>query len=178
MSNMIFSILLAFGAGVSIVIQQALNSNLRTELNSAAWSGFVSYSAGLACMALLVIALRVATTFGDVLILAAGFLVLPPRSDVSSAATTIKRLTGAQLAGMPAPDTTHDGKLVLDRVLTDGDTIEVDGLTLRAVHTPGHSSNHLCFLLEETGMLFTGDHIMQESHIEGLEAPRTLAGCG
>ena len=58
MSNMIFSILLAFGAGVSIVIQQALNSNLRTELNSAAWSGFVSYSAGLACMALLVIALR------------------------------------------------------------------------------------------------------------------------
>nr|AIA15339.1 Protein of unknown function, DUF606 [uncultured bacterium] len=58
MSNMIFSILLAFGAGVSIVIQQALNSNLRTELNSAAWSGFVSYSAGLACMTLLVIALR------------------------------------------------------------------------------------------------------------------------
>lgn len=58
MSNMIFSILLAFGAGFSIVIQQALNSNLRTELNSAAWSGFVSYSAGLACMALLVIALR------------------------------------------------------------------------------------------------------------------------
>lgn len=58
MSNMIFSILLAFGAGVSIVIQQALNSNLRTELNSAAWSGFVSYAAGLACMALLVIALR------------------------------------------------------------------------------------------------------------------------
>jgi transporter family-2 protein len=58
MSNMIFSILLAFGAGVSIVIQQALNSNLRTELNSAAWSGFVSYSAGLACMALLVVALR------------------------------------------------------------------------------------------------------------------------
>ena len=58
MSNMIFSILLAFGAGVSIVIQQALNANLRIELNSAAWSGFVSYSAGLACMALLVIALR------------------------------------------------------------------------------------------------------------------------
>ncbi|MBN9008017.1 MAG: DMT family transporter [Rhizobiales bacterium] len=58
MSNLIFSILLAFGAGVSIVIQQALNSNLRTELNSAAWSGFVSYAAGLACMALLVIALR------------------------------------------------------------------------------------------------------------------------
>jgi hypothetical protein len=43
-----------------------------------------------ASASVLVIALRVATTFGDVLILAAGFLVLPPRSDVSSAATTIR----------------------------------------------------------------------------------------
>jgi len=58
MSNVIFSILLAVGAGVSIVIQQTLNANLRTELNSAAWSGFVSYAAGLACMAVLVIAFR------------------------------------------------------------------------------------------------------------------------
>ncbi|MBS0532273.1 MAG: DMT family transporter [Proteobacteria bacterium] len=58
MSNMIFSVLLALGAGVSIVIQQALNANLRADLNSAAWSGFVSYAVGLACMALLVLALR------------------------------------------------------------------------------------------------------------------------
>jgi transporter family-2 protein len=58
MSNMIFSILLAIGAGVSIVIQQALNASLRTDLNSTAWSGFVSYTVGLACMVLLVLALR------------------------------------------------------------------------------------------------------------------------
>jgi transporter family-2 protein len=58
MSNMIFSILLAIGAGVSIVIQQALNASLRTDLNSTAWSGFVSYAVGLACMVLLVLALR------------------------------------------------------------------------------------------------------------------------
>ncbi len=49
---------LAVVAGVSIVIQQALNSNLRMALNSAVWSGFVSYVVGVACMALLALALR------------------------------------------------------------------------------------------------------------------------
>jgi glyoxylase-like metal-dependent hydrolase (beta-lactamase superfamily II) len=41
----------------------------------------------------------------------------------------------------------------------------LDGVSLRAVHTPGHASNHLCFLLTETGMLFTGDHVMQGSTV-------------
>ncbi|WP_373318332.1 DMT family transporter [Methylobacterium haplocladii] len=51
-------LLLAVAAGVSIVVQQALNANLRISLNSAAWSGFVSYAVGLACMVLLAAALR------------------------------------------------------------------------------------------------------------------------
>jgi transporter family-2 protein len=49
---------LAALAGVSIVMQQVLNANLRATLSSAAWSGFVSYLVGLACMALLVVVLR------------------------------------------------------------------------------------------------------------------------
>lgn len=49
---------LAALAGVSIVVQQVLNANLRTALNSAAWSGFMSYFVGLGCMALVVTALR------------------------------------------------------------------------------------------------------------------------
>ena len=49
---------LAIAAGVSVVIQQALNANLRSALHSAAWSGFISYAVGLACMALLVLAFR------------------------------------------------------------------------------------------------------------------------
>ena len=51
-------VLLALLAGVSIVVQQALNANLRAALGSAAWSGFASYLVGLLCMALLVLALR------------------------------------------------------------------------------------------------------------------------
>ncbi|MDP4023457.1 DMT family transporter [Methylobacterium sp. NEAU 140] len=55
--TLIFSLLAAL-AGVGIVVQQVLNANLRTALNSTAWSGFASYAVGLACMALLVAALR------------------------------------------------------------------------------------------------------------------------
>jgi bacterial/archaeal transporter family-2 protein len=50
--------LLAIAAGISIVIQQTLNANLRSALNSAAWSGFISYAVGLACMGLLALAFR------------------------------------------------------------------------------------------------------------------------
>lgn len=96
--------------------------------------------------------------------------------DHASAAATLQQATGAKIAAMArvpnahisqalAPFAEHDVKLVLDRPLADGDTVEVDGCSLRAVHTPGHASNHLCFLLLETGMLFTGDHVMQGSTV-------------
>ncbi len=58
MPGLALPVLLAVAAGVSIVVQQVLNSNLRTALNSAAWSGFVSYFVGVVCMALLALALR------------------------------------------------------------------------------------------------------------------------
>jgi transporter family-2 protein len=58
MLNVVFLSILAVLAGVSVAIQQLLNANLRTALDSAAWSGFVSYFIGVACMALLAFALR------------------------------------------------------------------------------------------------------------------------
>jgi bacterial/archaeal transporter family-2 protein len=58
MTGLALPVLLAIAAGASIVVQQVPNSNLRTALNSAAWSGFVSYLVGVACMALLALALR------------------------------------------------------------------------------------------------------------------------
>jgi len=58
MNNLIWPALLTFGAGVSVLVQQALNANLRTELNSAAWSGFTSYFLGVVFMVCLAAVLR------------------------------------------------------------------------------------------------------------------------
>ena len=46
----------------------------------------------------------------------------------------------------------------VDRPLLDGDTFRVGGLTVRAVHTPGHTAGHTCYFVEETRLLFTGDN--------------------
>jgi glyoxylase-like metal-dependent hydrolase (beta-lactamase superfamily II) len=43
--------------------------------------------------------------------------------------------------------------------------VQLGDISLRALHTPGHASNHLCYLLEQTKMLFTGDHVMQGSTV-------------
>jgi glyoxylase-like metal-dependent hydrolase (beta-lactamase superfamily II) len=47
-----------------------------------------------------------------------------------------------------------------DVLVGDGDLVEGDGWTLEAVHTPGHASNHLCYLFREEGVLFSGDQVM------------------
>ena len=56
----------------------------------------------------------------------------------------------------------HDlvaGSVTVDRVLTDGDALDAGGLTLRVIHTPGHSSGSVSLWLEEDGVLFAGDAI-------------------
>ena len=58
----------------------------------------------------------------------------------------------------PRADASFDGDYSPDRVLDDGDLLEIDGETVAAVATPGHTSNHLCFSYR--GALFSGDHVM------------------
>jgi transporter family-2 protein len=58
MITVLLPLILAIMAGASIVVQQLLNTNLRVALNSAVWAGFMSYFVGVACMALLALALR------------------------------------------------------------------------------------------------------------------------
>jgi len=86
--------------------------------------------------------------------------------DHSPAAAALKHATGAQVAGaVCAQDGRQDEGFVPDRVLGDGDIVSIEGATFRAVHTPGHVCNHLCYLLEEQKLLFTGDHVMQGSTV-------------
>ena len=53
-----------------------------------------------------------------------------------------------------------DQDFVPDVAVGDGDEIAGDGWTVEVVHTPGHTSNHVCFALKEEKVLFTGDHVM------------------
>lgn len=87
--------------------------------------------------------------------------------DHSPLARALKAATGAQVLGFGAipDDGRQDETFAPDRVLRDGDAVACGAYRLRAVHTPGHASNHLCYLLEDRGMLFTGDHVMQGSTV-------------
>jgi glyoxylase-like metal-dependent hydrolase (beta-lactamase superfamily II)/8-oxo-dGTP pyrophosphatase MutT (NUDIX family) len=86
--------------------------------------------------------------------------------DHSPGATALREVTGAQIAGRSSrADSPHDAHVAFDRVLSDGDVVQCDGAELQVVHTPGHASNHLCYLLPETRMLFTGDHVVQGSTV-------------
>jgi glyoxylase-like metal-dependent hydrolase (beta-lactamase superfamily II)/8-oxo-dGTP pyrophosphatase MutT (NUDIX family) len=84
--------------------------------------------------------------------------------DHSPGAAGLKAATGAQLLGMTAPEG-QDATFKPDFVLENGQRVDLGGVSLRAIHTPGHASNHLCYLLEQTNMLFTGDHVMQGSTV-------------
>lgn len=86
--------------------------------------------------------------------------------DHSPAAKALADATGAKVMGKPAPEHgRQDSGFSPSELLNDGDRVKIDSLTLRALHTPGHASNHLCYLLEDTGLLFTGDHLMQGSTV-------------
>jgi len=86
--------------------------------------------------------------------------------DHSPGAAWLSERTGARVYGLPAPDDGHqDPSYAPDGGLSDGERLEAGGETLRVLHTPGHASNHVCLLLEEAGLLFTGDHLMSGSTV-------------
>ena len=86
--------------------------------------------------------------------------------DHSPGAAALKARTQAVVLGQPAPRDEHqDDSYRPDGTLDDGDVIEVSGAGVRALHTPGHASNHVCLLLEPEGWLLTGDHLMGGSTV-------------
>ena len=87
--------------------------------------------------------------------------------DHSPASRPLAERTGAPIIGCaplaletvgPRADASFDGDYAPERVLADGEALDLEGKTITAVATPGHTSNHLCFAYE--GALLTGDHVM------------------
>jgi len=94
-------------------------------------------------------------------------LVTHTHKDHSPAAQAVRAATRAPLFGRVADHPEwQDAAFVPDTVLAHGERVVLgDNCTLRVVHTPGHASNHLCYLLEQEQLLFTGDHLMQGSTV-------------
>ncbi|MFG5410376.1 MBL fold metallo-hydrolase [Piscinibacter sakaiensis] len=94
-------------------------------------------------------------------------LVTHTHKDHSPAARVLAAEWGARTLGQTArhPQWQDEG-FVPDETLDGGERLALgEGTTLRVLHTPGHASNHLCYLLEEEKLLFTGDHLMQGSSV-------------
>ena len=82
--------------------------------------------------------------------------------DHSPGAARLQQATGAELVGLPAPDVSgHDRSFRPARAWRHGDLIDTEEYSVRLIHSPGHVSNHICFLLQDEQMLFTGDHVLQ-----------------
>jgi glyoxylase-like metal-dependent hydrolase (beta-lactamase superfamily II) len=97
----------------------------------------------------------------------AAILCTHTHRDHSPAASPLAKRTGAPIVGCaplaletvgPRADASFDGDYSPDRILSDGESIGLDGRELTAVATPGHTSNHLCFAWGDA--LFSGDHVM------------------
>lgn len=87
--------------------------------------------------------------------------------DHSPAWQAVAEATGAQVIGSPAPigDPHQDESFAPQLELEHEYCLTTPELSLLALHTPGHVSNHYCFLLQEDRMLFAGDHIMNGSTV-------------
>jgi glyoxylase-like metal-dependent hydrolase (beta-lactamase superfamily II) len=86
--------------------------------------------------------------------------------DHAPGAAALAEATGARLVGYgPAEGFGPDERVGEGWVLPSPGGNGAPGLTLRALHTPGHASDHLCWLVEEHALLLTGDHVMHGSTV-------------
>lgn len=82
--------------------------------------------------------------------------------DHSPGAAALAAATGAEVLGNRIDDgDLQDPTFRPVRSFVQDELLRGPGFTLRALLTPGHVANHVCFLLEEEQLLFTGDHLMQ-----------------
>ena len=98
-------------------------------------------------------------------------LITHTHQDHSPAARALKAATGAPTFGFGPHgsgkaeqgvkvDAGGDMAFVPDEVVSDGTLIDGDGWSALCVHTPGHTSNHICFAWDTEKILFPGDHVM------------------
>ena len=89
-------------------------------------------------------------------------IVTHTHPDHSPLVRLLAQRTGARVIGLPPPgDGRQDTTFAPHHLPGDGERLSLDGCALIAIHTPGHASNCVCYLLESEGLLFTGDHVLE-----------------
>jgi glyoxylase-like metal-dependent hydrolase (beta-lactamase superfamily II) len=86
-------------------------------------------------------------------------LLTHTHADHAPGTARLVKATGAEVLAF-GRRSGRDGSVVPDRVIAEGDTIEGTEFGLEVLHTPGHAPNHVCFLLGEERVLFTGDTVL------------------
>ena len=94
-------------------------------------------------------------------------MVTHTHRDHSPGAKVLGERLGVPLMGrlLKKDDSLQDKTFQPDQVLSHGDLIKTNEYTIEVVHTPGHASNHLCYLVQEEETMLTGDHIMNGSTV-------------
>jgi glyoxylase-like metal-dependent hydrolase (beta-lactamase superfamily II) len=86
--------------------------------------------------------------------------------DHSPGVAALAARTGAEVLGMrPASGRHQDSSFAPGRELANGSRLETPEFSLEAIHTPGHASNHLCYLHVDANWILTGDHIIEGSTV-------------
>ncbi len=78
---------------------------------------------------------------------------------IGGVASVLARYGPRRVSKMPWPGKDERYGLALEPIRA-GDVFRSEGATLRAIHTPGHAQDHICFYLEEERALFTGDVVL------------------
>ena len=104
---------------------------------------------------------RLRTLIGDRLRL---ILCTHSHPDHSPGAFMLQQGRDVRIHGLASAATAAEHSIfVPDESIADGARFEAGGVTIRAIHTPGHAANHVCFFIEEDRLLFSGDHILNGS---------------
>jgi glyoxylase-like metal-dependent hydrolase (beta-lactamase superfamily II) len=103
----------------------------------------------------------------DAILAAAGaairwIIVTHTHPDHSPLVAALAKRTRARVMGLPPPgDGRQDASFVPQYLPADGEGLSIGDCRLTAIHTPGHASNCVCYLLEGERLLFTGDHVLE-----------------
>jgi glyoxylase-like metal-dependent hydrolase (beta-lactamase superfamily II) len=172
-----FSTAMQFAYGVPDAMAPGISRLVANNASALTFKGTNTYLVGTDALAVIDPGPTDEAHLAAILKAAAGrpithILVTHAHRDHIDGLAALKAATGATTYGFPrvpsgSADVTDDSAseyvntaYAPDKNIAHGDRIEGEGWDLTALHTPGHTADHLCFALDDHGIVFSGDHVM------------------